>query len=96
MRKHNWLIIYDIADPKRLQKIAKIMEKYSVRVQQSVFEAVAPEYIIEELRVKCRKVMNEQEDYIVSFKLCERDWQKQEKFGCGENSLKEVKNFEIL
>lgn len=33
-----YLLTYDIANPKRLQTVAKICEKYLIRVQKSVFE----------------------------------------------------------
>ena len=33
-----WLVVYDIADPRRLQRVAKWMLKYGVRAQKSVFE----------------------------------------------------------
>nr|MDO8111926.1 CRISPR-associated endonuclease Cas2 [Candidatus Sigynarchaeota archaeon] len=33
-----YVVMYDIADPKRLAAIAKICEKYLIRVQKSVFE----------------------------------------------------------
>ena len=32
------VIVYDIADNKRLQKVARYMERNGVRVQKSVFE----------------------------------------------------------
>ena len=38
MVKKKWLIIYDIRNPRRLQKIAKLMAGYATRVQKSVFE----------------------------------------------------------
>lgn len=33
-----YLITYDIADPKRLRRICRILEAYGTRVQYSVFE----------------------------------------------------------
>jgi len=46
-----YLLTYDIADPKRLVKIARIMEANGERVQDSVFEA----YLSEEELVKLVK-----------------------------------------
>ncbi len=37
MRKHDFVIAYDIADTKRLPKVAKCLEKYAFRLQKSVF-----------------------------------------------------------
>ncbi|HQM85027.1 MAG TPA: CRISPR-associated endonuclease Cas2, partial [bacterium] len=40
MKNKNRLILYDIRDPKRLLRVAKIMENYGYRVQKSVFEVI--------------------------------------------------------
>lgn len=37
MHKYNFLIAYDIADPKRLRKIAKIVERRAMRIQYSLY-----------------------------------------------------------
>jgi len=37
MRTHDFIIAYDIADPKRLRKIAKILEKKALRIQYSIY-----------------------------------------------------------
>ena len=89
-----WLIIYDIRDPKRLQKISKKMTEYATRVQKSVFEIEAPKKIVNILREKIRKLM-EEEDYVVYFSLCERDWQKRIKYGPETFELEEDKSYYI-
>ena len=37
MKKFNALICYDISNPKRLAKIARNLEKVSIRIQKSIF-----------------------------------------------------------
>ncbi|WP_151899672.1 CRISPR-associated endonuclease Cas2 [Sulfurimonas hydrogeniphila] len=37
MKKFNALVCYDIADSKRLAKVAKVLEKVSIRIQKSIF-----------------------------------------------------------
>ena len=49
----HYLIIYDITDNKRLQKIAKIMEDYGERIQRSVFE----------IEIREKFVMDDKEEY---------------------------------
>ena len=93
--KH-WLVIYDISDSKRLQKVAKIVEEYGVRVQYSVFEVYAGDKAIEELRRRIRGVIDEADDYVAYFDICERDWQKREKFGSGKVEVAQDKDFYIL
>jgi CRISPR-associated protein Cas2 len=93
--KH-WLVIYDVRDPKRLRRIAKKMEEYGQRVQKSVFEVEADEKLIDILRSKIRKII-EDEDFVAYFNICERDWQKRMKFGPGDLRMDvEEKPYEIL
>lgn len=92
----HWLIIYDIGDDKRLRKVAKHMEGYGVRVQKSVFEAEANRKIIEKLRKEVAGMIDPAEDYVVYFEICERDWQKREKYGPGGYKEEDIQPFKIL
>ena len=62
MEKH-WLIVYDIRDTKRLAKISKCVESYGWRVQKSVFESVASDETIEQLKFRLEKLMDVEEDF---------------------------------
>lgn len=95
MREKHWLIIYDIRDRKRLSRVARKMSGYAVRVQKSVFEAIAPESVIRKLRSEIRELIQE-EDFVVYFDVCERDWQKQIKLGCGHTTSPDSKQFQVL
>jgi len=86
MRKMHWLIIYDISDDKRLNKVRKTIVKYAHRVQLSVYEMYASEKTLEELRLEIKDIIEEEEDYVVYFKLCERDWQNRLKFGLAKGN----------
>jgi len=90
-----WLIIYDIKNEKRLNKVAKIINEYGERVQKSVFECEANDKVIERIRTRVNKVI-EQEDYIVYFEICESDWQKRMKYGPKVNVDVEEKSFYIV
>ena len=81
MRERHYLVIYDVSNIKRLQKVAKKMEDYGKRVQKSVFEVEAPEFIIKKMRYEVALLMNMEEDSLVIFDICETDWQKREKYG---------------
>ncbi len=37
MKKFDFLVCYDIADAKRLSKVAKTLEKEAIRIQKSIF-----------------------------------------------------------
>lgn len=90
-----WLIIYDIKNEKRLNKVAKIIMEYGERVQKSVFECEANNKALERIRMRINKII-EKEDYIVYFDICETDWQKRMKYGHKVNVDVEEKNFYIV
>jgi len=66
-----YLLTYDIADPKRLAKVAKAMESVGERVQDSVFEAWLDEAELGKLLKKAQKVMKESEDSLRIYTLCD-------------------------
>jgi CRISPR-associated protein Cas2 len=93
-RKKHWLLIYDIRDPRRLRRIAKKMTGFALRVQKSVFEMDAEVAVMERLRKEVKKIMD-YEDYVIFFDICEEDWQKRQKYGCGKYIDTEEKTFYI-
>ena len=94
MELFHFLVIYDIRNDKRLRKIAKVMENYGIRVQKSVFEMYASNKTLRILRAEVSNII-ENEDYVIYFKICEKDWQKREKFG-KEVYVEDIKDYEIF
>lgn len=90
------LILYDISDPKRLQKVAKILENYAVRVQKSVFEAKMTQKRLLVLKREILSVIDSSVDSVAYFNLCEECWQKQLKIGVGKNIVFDEASFKIL
>lgn len=70
MERTFYLFAYDIAEPKRLNRIAKILESIGERVQDSVFEAYLTEEEVQRLLKKVRKIMKEEEDSLRIYVLC--------------------------
>jgi CRISPR-associated protein Cas2 len=91
-----WLIIYDIRDKRRLPKVAKVLSEYGVRVQKSVFELEGNDKSIKRIRYRVKKIIKEDEDFIVYFNICEPDWQKRVKYGPAVIEEAEEKDFYIL
>ena len=75
------IVAYDVADHKRLAKIAKIMEDYGTRVQYSVFEIYADEQIINEIMKRVSRVLDEQNDSVRIYPLCKSCEKKTEVLG---------------
>ncbi len=90
MNSRHWLIVYDIRDTKRLSKVEKCMESYAWRVQKSVFESYATEETINQLKFRLEEIIEDSEDFVLFFNICERDWQKQEKFGVGSKAKEHI------
>ena len=93
--KH-FLIVYDIRDGKRLRKVAKVVSSYAMRVQKSVFETDANDAVIAKLKRRLQKIIDENADFVLFFELCERDWQKREKFGKGAMNEMQNERYQIL
>lgn len=87
MKEKHFLIVYDIRNTKRLAKISKCVESFAVRVQKSVFETFADDQTINHLKYRLENLMNKEEDFVLFFELCERDFQKKESFGKNAKQL---------
>jgi CRISPR-associated protein Cas2 len=64
------IITYDIADEKRLRKVATLMKDYGTRVQRSVFECLIEERQLVELTSKLMKIIEISEDSTRFYKIC--------------------------
>ena len=64
------LVAYDIADPKRLHKIAKVCEDWGVRVQYSVFECRLEADAFDRFWAALREQIDEQQDRLVAYRIC--------------------------
>ncbi len=61
------LIAYDIADPKRLRRIAEACEDYGVRVQKSLFECWLEEPRFEQLWARLQDEIDADEDALAAY-----------------------------
>lgn len=63
------LVAYDIADQKRLSRVAKTCEDYGVRVQYSIFECRLEEDEFTDFWLKLLEQIDEDEDRLVAYKI---------------------------
>ena len=70
-RRHWVVVSYDIPDDKRRTKVMKIIEGYGRRAQYSVFECEVRPADLRQLRNRLRDVINEQQDDVRFYQLCE-------------------------
>lgn len=78
-----YFVIYDIADPKRLARVARILKDYGLRMQQSKFEASLGTAELKSLQADIGGVIDPLEDGVKYFPLCEKCYGKCEIFGQG-------------
>lgn len=78
-----FVLVYDIAADKRRLKIAKAMESVGERVQYSVFEAWLTETELQKVLKRVKKVLNEKEDSLRIYRLCETCRAKVQRLGVG-------------
>ena len=88
------MVCYDVTHPKRLRKVAQILEDLGLRVQKSFFQCDIDERRKDLLVQRMVKVLNLKKDYLYIYPLCEDCSHKaiQE----GEGSLIRLEAFDIL
>jgi CRISPR-associated protein Cas2 len=89
------LVIYDICDEKRLNRVARLMESYGQRVQRSVFECELDRKTLARLQHQLAGIIDKNEDAIKFFRLCNRCWEKCVALGQCERALP-LKEIEII
>ena len=80
------ILVYDIGE-KRVGKMLKLCRKYLNWIQNSVFEGDITEVKLEELKIKARKLMNEETDSLILFKSRDEKWLYKEVIGMERNKL---------
>jgi CRISPR-associated protein Cas2 len=70
-------VIYDIVETNKRTKIAKTCQDYGLyRVQKSVFLGNLNRNEIDELAIKTRDIIEEREDSVYIFPMCDDDFKK--------------------
>jgi CRISPR-associated protein Cas2 len=64
------LVAYDIRDPKRLRKVAKVCEDFGIRVEYSVFECDLSEEQFKSLWDCLLREIDPGKDTILAYKIC--------------------------
>ncbi|MDY0300865.1 MAG: CRISPR-associated endonuclease Cas2 [Trichlorobacter sp.] len=83
------IVAYDIANPKRLQRVAKIMKDYGLRVQKSIFEVDIDEHMFAVMKLRIEAEIDIEQDGVKYFPLCSRCCNTAITFG---KAIKTVKN----
>jgi len=68
----NMIVAYDIAHPRRLTRVAKIIKDYGSRVQKSIFEVTVDKRRFVEMKARIEDEIEPAEDGVKYFPLCEK------------------------
>ena len=68
----NMIVAYDIAEPRRLNKVAKVIKDYGLRVQKSIFEVQVDSRIFAEMKARIEEEIEQSADGVKYFPLCEK------------------------
>lgn len=68
-----YLVSYDICHPKRLRRVAKVMEGYGARLQYSVFECALDEKRYRKMEAALHPILNHDEDQVLFVSLGPED-----------------------
>jgi CRISPR-associated protein Cas2 len=67
-----WLVAYDICDPRRLRKVARMCEDFGLRRQYSVFVCRLTPTALVRLKARLYDIIDLAEDQVIFVPLCER------------------------
>jgi CRISPR-associated protein Cas2 len=65
-----WIVSYDVADPGRLRRVARVLERYGCRVQLSVFECRLNTRTLAQARAQIAAEIDPREDDVRWYPLC--------------------------
>ena len=89
-----YIFSYDITDTHRRNQISKVLEKFGLRVQKSIFQCdVTPEKA-HNIKSALQEIIIEKEDSLILYPVCDDCLKK----ACmiGERTLLQSVSFEIL
>ena len=66
------IVAYDIADPKRLNKVAKVIMDYGIRVQKSIFEVDVSNHLFLKMKSRIEEIIEPGADGVKYYPLCEK------------------------
>lgn len=70
MRKHHYVVVYDIADNANRKKVSDALESLGDRVNLSVFECPLSEQELEPLLQKLTQFIDRRTDTLIFYPLC--------------------------
>ncbi len=80
------IAVYDVGQ-KRVAKMLKLCRQYLNWIQNSVFEGEISEAKLEELKIRAKEIMEEEDDSFIVFKTRQEKWLDKEIVGKERQNL---------
>jgi CRISPR-associated protein Cas2 len=91
-----FLYAYDVADQRRRNRISKKLEQFGIRMQKSLFQCDVTPDMAQNIKASLLRFINQKEDSLLLYSVCERDSQKAEGFGILPMQPDQAACYEIL
>lgn len=69
MATARYIVSYDISDPRRLRRVATLVQGYGRRLQYSVFECLLGDLLLATLKSELASVINNDQDQVLFISL---------------------------
>lgn len=83
------IAVYDVGQ-KRVGKMMKLCRQYLNWIQNSVFEGEISEVKLEELKIRAKEIMDEEDDSFILFKTRQEKWLDKEIVGKEHSNLDNI------
>ncbi|MEQ3108735.1 CRISPR-associated endonuclease Cas2 [Bacteroides salyersiae] len=64
------VIAYDIKEDRKRARVSKILEKYGIRVNFSVFECMFTDIQLLQVQEKIKKILDKRSDTVIYYPIC--------------------------
>lgn len=85
-----YIVVYDIANERRLPKVLKVCRRYLNWIQNSVFEGELTDGQFEGLISELKKKIKKEEDSIIFYSVNDQKWITKEVVGVEKNVIENV------
>ena len=64
------VVAYDIKEDRKRARVSKILEKYGIRVNFSVFECMFTDIQLIQVQEKIKKILDKRSDTVIYYPIC--------------------------
>lgn len=64
------VVAYDIKEDRKRARVSKILERYGIRVNFSVFECMFTDIQLLQVQEKIKKILNKRSDTVIYYPIC--------------------------